>query len=64
MGTSHRPHFFIVVGVVNTMESILTLIGALLLEHGDELAAVTILAGLICWWISTHKDNTNGRDME
>jgi hypothetical protein len=44
------------------MEFILEFIGALLLEWGDEIAAVTILAGLICWWISTQKDNTNGRD--
>ena len=49
---------------MSVMEPILAFIGALLLEYGDELAAVTILAGLICWWISTQKDDTNGRDME
>jgi len=44
------------------MESILAYIGTLLLEYGDEMAAITIIAGLICWWISTQKDNNNGRN--
>jgi hypothetical protein len=39
---------------------------ALLLEYGDEIAAITVIAGLICWWISAHRDingdNGNGRD--
>lgn len=43
------------------MEAILAYVGTLLLEYGDEIAAITIIAGLICWWISSHKDNDNGR---
>ena len=49
------------------MDVIVQYISALLLEWGDEIAAVIVLTGLICWWISMNKnteDNGNGRDAE